>query len=42
VRRWHGLVAFVFITVVLIVLVKFASKPQGCSPRDDSCAVGCP
>ena len=41
-RRWHGVVAFVLITAALIVLVKFAMTPEGCSPRDDSCAVGCP
>jgi hypothetical protein len=42
VKRWHGVVAFVLITVALIALVKLASKSQGCSPRDDSCAAGCP
>jgi hypothetical protein len=33
VRRWHGVVAFVLITLAMIVLVKFAMTPEGCSPR---------
>ena len=39
VRRWHGAVAILLITVAMIVLVKFAMTPEGCSPRTKRCPV---
>lgn len=35
-------VVFTLVVVLAAYVVWTTDSPQGCNPRDDSCAVGCP